>query len=92
MTSEQDAPHPIARRCERLADDLLIIASESPALDVPPLVVTLYGKLRDAVVEQTSEEALFAVPRFGAGGGASYGELALYAGQLAEVAGGITSE
>jgi hypothetical protein len=84
MSSEHDTT-PLARRCERLADDLLIIASESPALDAPAQVVTLYGKLREAVAERTGEAPLFAVPRFGAGGGGSYGELALFAGQLAEV-------
>jgi len=49
-------------------------------------VVALYGKLREALAERTGEAPLFAVPRFGAGGGATYGELALFAGQLAEVA------
>ena len=84
MSSEHDIS-PLARRCERLADDLLVIASESPALDAPAQVVTLYGKLREAVAERTGEAPLFAVPRFGAGGGGTYGELALFAGQLAEV-------
>lgn len=84
MPPEHDVTS-LARRCERLADDLLIIASESPALEAPPQVVALYGKLREAVAERTGEAPLFAVPRFGAGGGGSYGELALFAGQLAEV-------
>lgn len=75
----------LARRCERLADDLLVIASESPALEAPAQVVALYGRLREAVAERIGEAPLFAVPRFGAGGGGSYGELALFAGQLAEV-------
>lgn len=84
MSSEQDVP-PLARRCERLADDLLVIASQSPALDAPAQVVALYGKLREAVAERTGEAPLFAVPRFAAGGGGTYGELALFAGQLAAV-------
>lgn len=84
MPPEHDV-NSLARRCERLADDLLVIASESPALGAPSQVVALYGKLREAVAERTGEAPLFAVPRFGAGGGGTYGELALFAGQLAEV-------
>ena len=85
MSSELDAAT-LARRCERFADDILIIASESPALNSPAQVVALYSKLRDAVAERAGEASLFAVPRFGPGGGGSYGELALFGGQLAEVA------
>lgn len=73
-------------RASRFAADLIAMAAPAPARPVSDGVLMIYTQLREALSGDVPDDVMGVLPRFGAGAKPTYGQLAIYSGQLAAIA------